>query len=362
MNRLERLGRVWSTPRCVVMLVFALLIIVSHPCEARAAVVAPTSLAVTSTSNAQINVTWAAAAGASRYQVERASSSAGPYTVVGNPTANSFADGAVTAGTTYLYRVRAVDSAGNLSPYSNVVLATAVTYTDAQLTAGVTAIKRVHIDELRQAVNSVRRAVALPDRAWQDPNLAGANVRGIHLKEMRDSLDQAFAVVNAPAATYTDATITPGVSLINKVDIEELRNYTASGPGPLPTPTPPPPTAACPVPQAWPAANGTVVANVVAIDQVLVYNRLGAMNPGGMIYALERDVVPIQGSTPGPGNAQLRPGKRPRPLTLRGNVGQKLQINFKNWLSPTAKDDQPNTRTASVHVAGLQLVNGISDD
>jgi hypothetical protein len=345
------------------MLVFALLIILSHPCEARAAVVAPTSLAVTSTSNVQINVTWAAAAGASRYQVERAGSSAGPYTVVGNPTANSFADGAVTAGVTYLYRVRAVDSAGNLSTYSNVVLATAVTYTDGQLTAAVTPIRAVHMTELRQTINSVRRAVALPDATWTDPNLAGATVRGIHLQEMRASLDQAFAALGASAPTYTDPTITSGGTLIKKVHIEELRGYAASGPGGVIQPPPPPPnTASCPVPQAWPAANGTVVANVVAIDQVLVYNRLGAMNPGGMIYALERDVVPIQGSAPGPGNAQLRPGKRPRPITLRLNVGQKLQINFKNWLSPTAKDDQPNTRTASVHVAGLQLVNGISDD
>ncbi|MDX6484175.1 MAG: manganese oxidase, partial [Gaiellaceae bacterium] len=44
------------------------------------------------------------------------------------------------------------------------------------------------------------------------------------------------------------------------------------------------------------------------------------------------------------------------------NAGQKLQINFKNWLSPNAQGDQPHTRSAGVHVAGLQLVNGITDD
>lgn len=104
-----------------------------------------------------------------------------------------------------------------------------------------------------------------------------------------------------------------------------------------------------------------MVANVVALDQALVFNRLGATNPGGMIFALERDVVAIDGPTPGPGNAQLRPGKRP--LTLRVNVGQKLQINFKNWLSSYEREsDQPHTRTASVHVEGMQLVNNIADD
>ncbi|HEV2763119.1 MAG TPA: multicopper oxidase domain-containing protein, partial [Pyrinomonadaceae bacterium] len=94
------------------------------------------------------------------------------------------------------------------------------------------------------------------------------------------------------------------------------------------------------------------------------YNRLGAVNPAGMIYALRRDVVPINanyGLTPG--NVRLRDGKRARPLILRMNVGQKLQINFQNLLAPNrANDNQPNTRTASVHVIGLQLVNSITDD
>ncbi|HEX8719809.1 MAG TPA: hypothetical protein VF736_04150, partial [Pyrinomonadaceae bacterium] len=347
------------------MLLFALLLIVSHPREARAAVAAPAGLSVSSTSSTQIGVTWAAAAGASRYQVERAGSAAGPYTVVGSPTTNSFSDGAVTPGVTYVYRVRALDAAGNLSAYSNTVVATAVTYTDEQLSAGATPIRAVHLMELRQTVNSVRRAAALPDAAWTDASLAGAPVRGVHLTELRSSLSQALQALGAPAPAFTDPAVTPGGIGIKKVHIEELRRYTASAN----TATAPQPvdenglaTAPCPAPQGWPSASGTVVANVVALDQAFVYNRLGAVNPGGMIFALERDVVPIEGTTPGPGNARLRPGKRPRPLTLRVNVGQKLQINFKNWLSPSAKSDQPNTRAASVHVVGMQPVNGISDD
>ena len=60
MNGLKRLGCAWSTPRCVVVLVFALLIILSHPGEAVAAVAAPTSLAVASSSGTQISVSWTA--------------------------------------------------------------------------------------------------------------------------------------------------------------------------------------------------------------------------------------------------------------------------------------------------------------
>src|SRR6056297_2598418 len=35
----------------------------------------------------------------------------------------------------------------------------------------------------------------------------------------------------------------------------------------------------------------TVCADIVALDQTLVYNRFGSFNPFGMMYALRRDVV-----------------------------------------------------------------------
>ena len=38
-----------------------------------------------------------------------------------------------------------------------------------------------------------------------------------------------------------------------------------------------------------------LVANVVALDQPLMYNRLGAQNANGMIYALRGDVVDEHG-------------------------------------------------------------------
>ena len=97
----------------------------------------------------------------------------------------------------------------------------------------------------------------------------------------------------------------------------------------------------------------TIRANVVALDQVFFYNRLGAVNPAGMIYALRRDVAPIN-SALGlvPGNVQLRLDKRARPIVLRINVGDCLQISFQNLLDPVrADEDQPATRTASVSCA-----------
>jgi hypothetical protein len=113
-----------------------------------------------------------------------------------------------------------------------------------------------------------------------------------------------------------------------------------------------------------PAGSRLITADVVALDQVFFYNRLGAFNPGGMIYALRRDVVPIDASKGlVPGNVQLRPDKRPRPIVLRMNAGDRLQIKFQNLLHPSRADDnQPATRTAGVHVIGMQLVNSILDD
>ena len=80
----------------------------------------------------------------------------------------------------------------------------------------------------------------------------------------------------------------------------------------------------------------TVIADVVVFDTPIMFNRLGAQNPNWITYALERDVVAIEGETPGQGNAQMRKDKRIRPLVLRVNEGDCLQVNFKNWLAPQA--------------------------
>jgi hypothetical protein len=119
-----------------------------------------------------------------------------------------------------------------------------------------------------------------------------------------------------------------------------------------------------PVQTPAPTCNRTVTANVVAFDQVYTYNRLGAFNPAGMIYALRRDVVAINSSQAiGPGNVRLRPDKRPRPITLRVNEGDCLTVNFTNMLSTTnIPSDSTATRNASMHVNGLDYVGGIASD
>jgi len=118
-----------------------------------------------------------------------------------------------------------------------------------------------------------------------------------------------------------------------------------------------------------PRIKRVVRAEVVALDQAFLCNRLGAAMPQGMIFALKRDVV--NNTDPkGPldaGCVTLRPGKRARPIVLRANLGDCLEITFTNLLCPSPKVfhpplEQPATREAGVHVAGLELVGSINSD
>ena len=121
--------------------------------------------------------------------------------------------------------------------------------------------------------------------------------------------------------------------------------------------------------QQYPNCARTIRANVSAIDQPFLVNRMGAWMVEGMVYALDRDIVPITNSNctgAGCPQFQLREGKRPRPLVLRANIGDCLAIQFTNRLTdvpaPYNKGVQPATRTASIHVAGMQVVATIDHD
>ena len=88
-----------------------------------------------------------------------------------------------------------------------------------------------------------------------------------------------------------------------------------------------------------------IKADVVALDQAFYNNRLGAFQAGGMIFALRRDVVSTvaPGGPLTPGKVMLRPDKRPRPIVLRANAGDCLQISFQNLLGDFPEVFNPNT-------------------
>jgi hypothetical protein len=110
-----------------------------------------------------------------------------------------------------------------------------------------------------------------------------------------------------------------------------------------------------------------IVAEVVALDQPFMLNRLGSFLNTPRIFALRKDVEtddgkPLPDYKDNPdligfaGNVRLKGYKRPRPIVLRANVGDILEIRFTNLLNP-----QPSP-FAGLHVMGLSLANSIDDD
>jgi hypothetical protein len=106
-------------------------------------------------------------------------------------------------------------------------------------------------------------------------------------------------------------------------------------------------------------------ADVVALAQPIMLNRLGASMPGGMVFALKRDTVGGLGK-------QLRADKRPRPIVLRANVGDCIQVTFTNNIPAsnftitkppvTPPGLQYSTSEVSLHVQGMEWVTGTKDD
>ncbi|GJM32049.1 MAG: multicopper oxidase [Saprospiraceae bacterium] len=154
-------------------------------------------------------------------------------------------------------------------------------------------------------------------------------------------------------------------------------------------------------------APAKIIAKIVVLEQPLIYNRLGSMQPEGLMYALESDVVPVsdrtitieqngqkvtksckellaeanaKGQQFCAGCVQLRPDKRPRPIVLRANEGDLLEVTLTNLIMPPLK---PNAASATqlqtnptannapaafnfpevgFSVNGMQFVEGIADD
>jgi predicted phage tail protein len=186
---------------------------------------APANVKATAASATQVNLTWTASTspiGISFYQIQRRHNN-GSYSLIGTSTTNSFPNSLLGPGNTYLYRVRAVDTQNAYSPYSNLDLATTILFTDDPISSGVTKVRAVHFSEMRQAVNAVRATAGLPAATWTNASLAGIFITTAHIQEMRNNLSSALASLGFSTLSYTDPTLTTGVTRIRKVHLEELR-------------------------------------------------------------------------------------------------------------------------------------------
>jgi hypothetical protein len=116
-----------------------------------AALSAPTNLTATEKSNAEIDLTWSSSAPAGvTYLVERCSGSGcANFAQIATPAATAFNDTGLTAATSYSYRVRTQDTAGNLSSYSNVASASTpaanISVTITPVRGGVTVSQTLNV-------------------------------------------------------------------------------------------------------------------------------------------------------------------------------------------------------------------------
>jgi len=84
--------------------------------------------------NAQISLSWTASSGASSYNVQRSTTSGGPYTRVGTPASAAYTDTNLTNGTKYFYVVAAVDAALTSANSSEVSATPTAPATSAEFT------------------------------------------------------------------------------------------------------------------------------------------------------------------------------------------------------------------------------------
>lgn len=183
---------------------------------------APANLLATAASAAQVAVSWSPVAGAVNYELHRKFNGSA-FALLTTTAATSYNDGAVSANTSYVYEVRALNGGGP-SAFSAADAATTIVFTNDPLSVG-TAVKTTHITQLRTAVNAMRATAGLTAQSFTDPALSvSIRVKAVHVTELRTALNQARSALALAAINYTDPTITAASTRVKAVHVVDLRN------------------------------------------------------------------------------------------------------------------------------------------
>ena len=181
-----------------------------------------------------ITVTWQST-GADHYQLQRCLTGCSPFTA-----ASPFVDGGRTPNTTYVYRVRSVDSSGNgMSNWSVADLTTTMRFTPLQ-SLSIT-VQFAHLTEMLNGLNAVLAASGPTQLSWQNIHnryapshpteffpLPAANgpICAAHLNALRIEMTAARGALGVGAFPYTDALTTTPPTPVKAIHFRDLQDST----------------------------------------------------------------------------------------------------------------------------------------
>ena len=194
---------------------------------------APSGLGATAASSSQVNLAWTAATdtvGVTGYLVERCTGAGcNSFAQIGTATGTTFNSTGLAATTSYSYRVRATDAAGNLSPFSNIASATTPAAPDTQPPGAptgldATAVAPTQINLALDRGHRQRRRHRLPRRA----------LRGRRLHQLRRRS------ATPTGTTFDDAGLSAATHLpLSRARHRAAGNLAAFRPSPAPPPAAP---------------------------------------------------------------------------------------------------------------------------
>jgi hypothetical protein len=186
----------------------------------------PTGVTATAQTSASVLVAWTLPAGTppDLYNVYRSANGV-TYSLVGSVAhpAVQHLDGTASANTAYLYKVRSANEGdANESADSNRDLATTVIFTDGSLAAAQ--VKAIHVAELRIAVNAVRALATLGAGTYTGPLLVAqtTTIKRAHVVDLRSALDAARSALALAALSYGES-LTVAVTPVKASHVTELR-------------------------------------------------------------------------------------------------------------------------------------------
>ena len=194
----------------------------------------PGTLSATAVSQGEVDLSWGASTddvGVTGYKVERCQGAGCTnFAQIATPTGTSYKDTSVSASTSYSYRVRATDAAGNLGAYSNT--ATALTPdTTPPTQPGTLSATVVSGGEV--------------DLSW-GASTDNVGVTGYKVERCQGAGCTNFAQIASPAGTtYKDTSVSVSTSYSYRVRATDAAgnlsafSNTASGTTPTPDTTPP---------------------------------------------------------------------------------------------------------------------------